>query len=727
MPRKRTTVDEHSTASAPTKRHRVSQACNPCRTAREKCDGTQPNCGPCIEQSRTCTYTSPSKKRGIPTGYIRTVELALAWLFDQIPGSEESLHRLLIQDGTAAQKIVLGKEGKGADRLHKRWRKSKVHREIERLLCNRDGTTPKTESSDPDSDTDYEMTQDGSTISQSVMQPLPNVGYRETFSENALHDPKGFGHRVAKIPPNYCRLLDIYFTYTHCWFPILEREEIMRTALAYPPEGLMINLEDQPDASHAQLWAALALASFQDAASSNSSTETRDMSSSPAYISTIATKLITMDGRQLGPPHIRAMLLMSLAALGQDKANTAWLLVGSATRLAMQLYPGQPLLTNTFNTPEARLIAGCFILDTFISISLGQYPHWRVNLQSLHNMAPQSISEPMPEIWTSISGFGLYQDSTETSTQPITTFLQLYKFSALLANYKAAISGLETTSTSVTSEHLLRSLSPEFAYCNSLIFGGPIPMVPSSFVVQGAFLTASMILVSGRRAASLVPNFLDVAEGCIANFGACGIPPIFLTCMMCLQQNGHLVDMHGHDRPRWDLIDRSIKSVWNKYAPNTTDMSAGRHMVPVGAAAVISQNSMPPLPTVSPQMDGQVHSTYIPQNGPQLGMHAPEGFVPLSLYQQTSLSPSATSPLSCPTPLKTSSMATSNTVENTHQKSLIGQASFMGQSLDYDAILEELGSIDCIDGMDMNSQFMANLGFAPGSDLADMLHGEFGL
>ncbi|GJD04984.1 quinic acid utilization activator [Colletotrichum higginsianum] len=58
------------------------------------------------------------------------------------------------------------------------------------------------------------------------------------------------------------------------------------------------------------------------------------------------------------------------------------------------------------------------------------------------------------------------------------------------------------------------------------------------------------------------------------------------------------------------------------------------------------------------------------------------------------------------------------------------QASYlMGQGahgVDYDAIMDELASIDCTDSMESDPQFMANLGFAPGSDLTDMLRGEYG-
>jgi hypothetical protein len=40
--------------------------------------------------------------------------------------------------------------------------------------------------------------------------------------------------------------------------------------------------------------------------------------------------------------------------------------------------------------------------------------------------------------------------------------------------------------------------------------------------------------------------------------------------------------------------------------------------------------------------------------------------------------------------------------------------------LDYDALLDDLASIDCTDGVETDPQFMANLGFAPGCDLGEI-------
>ncbi|KAH8728529.1 hypothetical protein GQ44DRAFT_609372, partial [Phaeosphaeriaceae sp. PMI808] len=55
------------------KRFRVSRACDQCRSERSKCDGNQPQCAPCFQGNKTCTYTSNPRKRGLPPGYIRTI------------------------------------------------------------------------------------------------------------------------------------------------------------------------------------------------------------------------------------------------------------------------------------------------------------------------------------------------------------------------------------------------------------------------------------------------------------------------------------------------------------------------------------------------------------------------------------------------------------------------------------------------------------------------------
>ena len=114
------------------KRSRVSRACDQCRIAREKCDGSQPVCYTCSTLNRGCSYTTNPKRRGIQPGYIRTLELTLAWVFNNVSNAESVLNKRLSEEGVKS--ILLGRNTKDSNKLHKSWRRSKFFRDIERLL-----------------------------------------------------------------------------------------------------------------------------------------------------------------------------------------------------------------------------------------------------------------------------------------------------------------------------------------------------------------------------------------------------------------------------------------------------------------------------------------------------------------------------------------------------------------------------------------------------------------
>ncbi|KAI9255585.1 fungal-specific transcription factor domain-containing protein [Phascolomyces articulosus] len=58
----------------PSKRQRVSKACDQCRRKKVKCDGTLPQCSNCRTVGLECKYNETNKKRGPPKGYIEAIE-----------------------------------------------------------------------------------------------------------------------------------------------------------------------------------------------------------------------------------------------------------------------------------------------------------------------------------------------------------------------------------------------------------------------------------------------------------------------------------------------------------------------------------------------------------------------------------------------------------------------------------------------------------------------------
>ncbi|KAG2226650.1 hypothetical protein INT45_000997 [Circinella minor] len=58
----------------PSKRQRVSKACDQCRRKKVKCDGDTPQCSNCRSVGLECKYNETNKKRGPPKGYIEAIE-----------------------------------------------------------------------------------------------------------------------------------------------------------------------------------------------------------------------------------------------------------------------------------------------------------------------------------------------------------------------------------------------------------------------------------------------------------------------------------------------------------------------------------------------------------------------------------------------------------------------------------------------------------------------------
>jgi hypothetical protein len=119
-----------TTQDVPAKRFRVSRACDQCRIAREKCNGLEPVCTRCLDIRRACSYTSNPKKRGLQPGYIRSLEITLAFIFQHNPEVESTVYSQLAQENTA----LLARGTKESNRLHKSWTKSRFCRDVTKAL-----------------------------------------------------------------------------------------------------------------------------------------------------------------------------------------------------------------------------------------------------------------------------------------------------------------------------------------------------------------------------------------------------------------------------------------------------------------------------------------------------------------------------------------------------------------------------------------------------------------
>ncbi|KAF4836766.1 Quinic acid utilization activator [Colletotrichum siamense] len=665
MPSKRKVHDAETNAtstSAP-KRQRVSRA------AREKCDGVQPQCFSCVTLSRQCTYNVAPKKRGVQTGLIRTLELALVWLFDQVPGTEEKLSELLAREGDSGQALLLDKDNEAGNRLHKRWRRCRVHKDIDRLLSGKDGVSPRQDTSGDESDADAD----------------------------------GRNKQKDATP---------------------QEEVLDNVAASYPPDGFDIDPEDSgASAAHAELWCALAVGAFQDATSSNTSGRA-EPSDRPSLIFAAARGLIPVE-TDMGLGHVKALLVLSLVKLGQDNAGAASLLIGLAVRGAMALTDGRsrnrgrnsisgqaaPLTPETNSTALDRVMMACLMLDTIVSLGLGQTPHMRTS-----DMKDKPTDENGPEEWAPWvprTGFGSEEvDGAVHAAHSLSSFNQLYQFFRTLN--QSVESG--TAAPQIGAANLVQVLDPRFSFCNSVVFGAStIPKLPSAFLIQATFLGATLTLMPDARV-SLIWSLMEVLENSIAQFGAAGVSPLLVTYMSIANTKSCVKALRDDDKARWNTLMGDLISVWQDRTTNAD--SSVLDAEPGGKTPIQAEQSAPHFS--QPAARQNPHYSQFPMNTDSYHQNG-NGFLPTA----SSASPSTarTMPFTPGSQLDAFPPGFMGHLPSAQTPYLMGQGP---HGVDYDAIMDELASIDCTDSMEADPQFMANLGFAPGSDLTDMLRGEFG-
>ncbi|KAI0018604.1 fungal-specific transcription factor domain-containing protein [Xylariomycetidae sp. FL0641] len=784
--------DERQSSEPAPKRQRVSRACDQCRSAREKCDGIQPLCFPCASQNRQCSWEEPKRKRGVQTGYMRTLEMALGWIFDKIPNSEESLHGLLTHEGGQGYSLIIGKENIG-NRLHRRWRKSIVNKEINRVLSGGEAVYAKSMKGSPqdeESDTgDDETGSRGRVHSTSCSVPEITAtatasGFdllkeeNQAVSPEVVRGPHGApiqasrtedgtdtGNTISsspnsqKLPHNHWRLLDIYFAYTHSWFPVLDKNRVLKTAYTYASDmsqSVSTSADrdrdrDRDPAGYAELWAAMALASYQEEASRK---ESNDDASNDAFhppppaptptsllpedIYRIARNMIPLETGPFDVSHVNALLLLTLVNLAREDLAAAWILIGLTIRIALKLGVHEHSRTDPGGR-SSHAYMGCFILDTLLSARLRLRPHLRNDdMADIEPPPPESdLDEWQP--WVACPGFGHPSQETHLSRVPThsaSTFASLYRFHRVLSLRLST----NTTNTAVTEPEPVQPMyddrystelnrivvenNAQRPLAGFLLKGepGPVPL-PSLFLLRLAYLC------------SLPPNqhhpqqqhqvrVLQCIGKYIDDFGACAVPPLFMTYLELSRQQspvGMEEVLTPEERDRWKQTEKTIASVWRKHVEvddtNPNDDTSHEQTHTSHNPSSRNMQSTSSLPSITPQPQPTAAPPfYLPNTAtPTLDSSS-------NMYTAGAGAPILEYPNHNPSILP----QTPNDGMQLHG-GMVGLPTFTqpAAAFDYDAILDDIASIDRTDMMEADPQFMANLGLRPGTNLAEIFSHEF--
>ncbi|KAJ5281809.1 hypothetical protein N7478_007181 [Penicillium angulare] len=363
------------------KRRRIYRACDQCRRRKSKCDGEQPVCSICISTGRNCSYETGGGRRGLAPGYVRGLEVILGLVSKHCPDSE-----ILIQEIISDSRGSNFLRSKAANNALGLWRKSKLSKSLGRMLSPSDEVGDELDSGwEPGEE--EQLDQQVQDRDERMDDPSPRanniMGVSRQLQTPAVRVIKAPNPLDASFPEDTPDLLDFYFTYTHCWLPIVERRELLR-AMHLGPEV------STPGTSSSRLllWSVIIY-------SSTMGDVTVSGLPSPSEIQ-LGVQQQTLDSwDSLDLAHIQASLILSLIHIATGNISLAWNVVGQAIRMLWTLPPStkKNRFTHTFN--------GAVFLDNILSVTLGKTPGLSNQEQMSHGPVEEDDVDEW-DIWTAI-------------------------------------------------------------------------------------------------------------------------------------------------------------------------------------------------------------------------------------------------------------------------------------------------------------------------------------
>ncbi|EMD70034.1 hypothetical protein COCSADRAFT_76883 [Bipolaris sorokiniana ND90Pr] len=580
----------------PVKRFRVSRACDQCRTAREKCDGNQPTCSPCVDNKRDCTYTSNPKKRGLQPGYIRGLETTLAFVFQRNPEIETTVYNQLFQENT----ILLARGTKESNRLYKSWTKSRFCQDLTKALAGEQIETREEKQPSPNDDSDVDI--EDSTFNQTTPgaqshQSFPSVSAPSHVPEQtprpSLSDflfpsvqQSVIPSALIPLPADSWKLLETYCTYTQCWLPIADKLEILKLSYSYPEHGLELSCDMPNSGSHAEMWSIFAVGSLQ-IDSRNTNADLRD--AQPEKFYDVARLLIPNELGQLGLDHVKALLNLAVFNISKKLFSAAWRLVGTALRIFLTT-TNPP---NMNKTQRNHILSSCFVLDTLLSSQLKLRPY--LEKADLDWMG--KIEEDGMEEWQPWNG----QLRALSVHQPPSPTLSLSTFNALLD--LVDIFG-STTRPQNAPNFLHEMISRLEVWKSSLpqkldyIRKDSTPMTPPALLLRFTYCVTALAFVPSHN---WFRQTLDVLSTMNAQLGAVRIPAIVFCLLKSIKKSSSTLvfDQTTHTKMRelFTSLDQSLGRP-EEASTGTREATDSHENIPQDVSGLVQASPSFPIPNM---------------------------------------------------------------------------------------------------------------------------------
>lgn len=344
-----------------TQRRRVEKACDICRRRKERCNGAKPQCSTCKVAKRACLYTSETKRRGLPEGWVKALERLYAFAMQCIPDLEATILRLMRDESSHCWHADFLKTWTNTVESHdlaKEWKQSTLCDELQRLLYELDATdiAPEDQSGAARLQGLYDLVE----RQYENQQRIVSVRDQATVSAPLVTSR-------PRPPPDANKLIDFHFLWTQNWLPIMDRGHVHRSLY-----HVLRDEAGESRANEASLYALLSLSLVRR----RHAIRLQSGTPSPLHYADHAQQILN---DSIGPPTtatVQTLLLLALYEIARSRHEGAWLLVGRASRsiaLIQRAHHDEATSQSTVSPPEilTRLNLAAFVRDSLISAHLG--------------------------------------------------------------------------------------------------------------------------------------------------------------------------------------------------------------------------------------------------------------------------------------------------------------------------------------------------------------------
>jgi hypothetical protein len=261
-------------------------------------------------------------------------------------------------------------EDAASESLHESWKTSRLYGALEKMLSNSDPLPPLSGK--------RARVDDSVRTSRAPLGPdAPRVVSGSSSAKRVrVDEERGFqvpSLHALQLPPQTSQLLDIYFSATHSWFPVVAKHNVLRASYLYANAPFSVATASPGSGDHAALWAILSYTIAQSR--SNSRAGPGSVALAKEYYA-VSRNLIPAEKERYELGHIQALLLLTLVNSGLEDWTAAWLLSGQAVRMAVAMGLGS--YVDSRRSDELRqgkvVFLGCFVIDSMLSFRLSRSP-----------------------------------------------------------------------------------------------------------------------------------------------------------------------------------------------------------------------------------------------------------------------------------------------------------------------------------------------------------------